>query len=419
MSLTGILLDVSGSMKRNIGSGIDEKGGPWAQPIFNVIDDLIEHDLTSENRVFAIGVGAECPSKEIFDVIGTVQRITEIMQSPATEKHINNMLDILEKNGARNIRKWARDVTLIQNIVSDYMTTLILWRLEWDRDFLWMFVHDILPQGVRATASNIEPRSLFRRRSIAIIREDYYASLGLARRHSLRPVTREDIEEIVERTKPIILNSQWIPLEFCFVEHSFRIGTFPFVKDHSIFSKKDAARILSDVETHSIFYASRIIRGCVGDKELSTKRKQELLKNVEAFIYGGTPLYQSLEETIKLFEGDTSENKLLFVLSDGQPADESMTDIAKINQITSKLNEAGVKIVSCFITGSTNIHPKRLYDEISPGWECGAKFLFSLSSEVPTQHLPRAILVKRGWTIDVANNETKLFIQVNHPDNLR
>jgi hypothetical protein len=56
---------------------------------------------------------------------------------------------------------------------------------------------------------------------------------------------------------------------------------------------------------------------------------------------------------------------------------------------------------------------------MQPGWEPGAKFLFSLSSEVPTQHLPRAILVKRGWTIDIANNETKLFIQVNHPDNLR
>jgi hypothetical protein len=60
-----------------------------------------------------------------------------------------------------------------------------------------------------------------------------------------------------------------------------------------------------------------------------------------------------------------------------------------------------------------------LYDEMQLSWEPGAKFLFSLSSEVPTQHLPRAFLVKRGWTIDIANNKTKLFMQVNHPDNLR
>jgi hypothetical protein len=113
------------------------------------------------------------------------------------------------------------------------------------------------------------------------------------------------------------------------------------------------------------------------------------------------------------------EKKLLFVLSDGLPTDGSNRDIGRINQITSKLRKARVKTLSCFITRSTDIRPKRLYDEMSPLWERGAKFLFSLSSEVPTQLLPRAILVNRGWIIDVANNEVKLFMQVNHPENLR
>ena len=126
MSLTGMILDVSHSMQSKIESGTGEQGGSWAQSIFEVIDNLVEYDVSSENRVFAIGVGANCPRKEIFDVIGTVQRITEIMQMPATEKHINNILDILEKNGARNIRKWAGDVTLIQDTVSDYTATVIL-----------------------------------------------------------------------------------------------------------------------------------------------------------------------------------------------------------------------------------------------------------------------------------------------------
>ena len=84
MSLTGMILDVSHSMQRKIESGTGERGGSWAQSIFEVIDNLVEYDDSSENRVFAIGVGANCPRKEIFDVIGTVQRITEIMQTPAT-----------------------------------------------------------------------------------------------------------------------------------------------------------------------------------------------------------------------------------------------------------------------------------------------------------------------------------------------
>ena len=131
-------------------------------------------------------------------------------------------------------------------------------------------------------------------------------------------------------------------------------------------------------------------------------------------------MYESLKKAIQLFEGDTSKSKLLFVLSDGEPTDGSVKDVVQINQITSKLRKAGAKTVSCFITGSTDIHPKRLYDTMSPDWEPGAKFLFSLSSEVRTQDLvARAVWMKRGWTIDIAKNEKKLFMQVNHPDNLR
>ena len=105
MSLNGILLDVSGSMRDNIGSGVDEKGGPWAQSIFKVIDDLIEHDLTSENRVFAIGVGASC-ILEIFDIIGTLKEIENMeipsyqKNMPATSNRVNEILDILETNGS-------------------------------------------------------------------------------------------------------------------------------------------------------------------------------------------------------------------------------------------------------------------------------------------------------------------------------
>ena len=422
MSLTGMILDVSHSMQSKIESGTGEQGGSWAQSIFEVIDNLVEYDVSSENRVFAIGVGANCPRKEIFDVIGTVQRITEIMQMPATEKHINNILDILEKNGARNIRKWAGDVTLIQDTVSDYTATVILWELRSDGDFLSTFVHEFLPRSVQdgePTASVVEP-NLFSRRSGALTRQanSYYASIA----SRIRPAKRKDIEKIVEKAKCYTIEKgQWIRLKYCRAEDSFR--ALKEEVTHSIFSNKDASVILEDVGPHSIFSvqdASRFTRGCVGEKELSTERKQELLENVEPFIvYGLTPLYQSLEKAIQLFKGDVSENKLLFVLSDGEPTDGCKEDVAKINKITSKLKQAGVNIVSCFITRSTHIQPKRLYDEMQLSWEPGAKFLFSLSSEVPTQYLPRAILVKRGRTIDIANNKTKLFMQINHPDNLR
>ena len=357
MSLTGIILDVSGSMRRNIESDIDEEGGPYVQSTFKVIDklfeliddELIEHDLTSENRVFAIGVGANCTKRQIFDVIGTVQEIDNMKMPdyqknmPATKDHINKIFDILERNGARNIRKWAHDVNLIEATVSDHMAALIWTKLETDGQFLSKFVHEFLPFACRDTVPTVSYDSSqgFVKLVQFLLGKplNMVENVGVRAVSCFRSATGEEIEEMVEKAK-------------CY-----------FLKDvgiQSIFSVQDA---------------SRIIRGCVDEKRLSTERKQELLENVEPFIYGYTPLYESLEKATKLFQGDTSENKLLFVLSDREPTDGSNEDSDKINKITSKLTRAGVKIG--FITSSTNIHPKRLYDQISPGWERGAKLLFS------------------------------------------
>lgn len=392
MSLIGIILDVSHSMRSSIKTDTNEEHGPWSQTAFNVIDDFIQLNHSLENHIFAIGVGANCAGNysgnEIFDLIGTVKKVMEIMEIPATENHIDNILNILEKNGARNVRKWTRDIALIQQAVSDYTATMILENLESDEHFRCVFVHEFLPAAVRDTETtrpHAAPRVGTGIRSAAFTgRDSVYSSLV----SRIKPATKEDIEKIVERAKTYMISKgKWM--------HMKDVGM------QSIFSVQEAAHI---------------IRGCVDDKTLSTKRRLQLLENIEHFIYGLTPLYQSLEKAISLFEKDTSGNKFLFVLSDGKPTDSSRKEI---NEISSQLSKAGVRVVSCFITGSAEIQPKRLYDEMQPGWEPGAKFLFSLSSEVPTQHLPRTILIKRGWRIDVANNETKLFVQINHPDNLR
>ena len=398
MSLTGILLDVSGSMQKSIGRGIDKQGGLWARSIFKVIDDLIKHDLTSENRVFAIGVGANGPS-EIFDVIGTLQEIENLeigsdrrrmRTTRATMECIDEILYILERNGARNIRQWVKDITFIQDELSENLAALVLQELQSNDKFLKEFVYDFLPPICRDNDTIKMAQSIPMFGSVLTWCED----VAVRQCSYFRSSTRQDIQEVVEKAKRYIFKD---------VEIANR-HFFKKVEDHSIFSVQDA---------------SDIIRGCVDEEELSTKREGELLENVKPFIYGRTPLYASLEKATKYFKRDNSENKMLFVLSDGDPTDGSKEDNTKIMQITSELREAGVKVVSCFVTRSTGIDPKRLYDTIQPGWESGAKFLFSLSSHVPTQHLTRAILAKRGWKIDINNNETRLFVQVNHPDNLR
>ena len=402
MSLTGILLDVSGSMGRNVGSGVDEEGGPWARSIFKVIDDLIEHDLTSENRVFAVGVGAN-RTPEIFDIIGTLQEIENLEKCrsnarnrQAIRERITEILRILQDNGARNIRKWVPDITLIENRVSEKMAEVALKELKWNDEFREKFVEEFLPPSCRGspTVKTYQPIPVL---GFALSRTEDALVWGVS---CLKTATKEDINEVVEKAKNYILNDVEIARR-----HFFK----KLQVSQSIFSVKEA---------------SRIIRGRVDENKLTTERMKKLLKNVEPFIYGRTPLYESLERAKELFKIDNSKHKLLFVLSDGDPTDGPEDANPKIKQITYELSRAGVQVVSCFVTRSEDVDPRRLYDEMQPSWKPGAKFLFSLSSHVPTQHLPRAIMVKRSkeddnWKIDIDKNETRLFTQVNHPKHLR
>ena len=397
-SLTGILLDVSDSMRRSIGKGTDEEGGPWARSIFEVIDNIIKNDISPDNHVFAIGFGAS-RGEEVFDIIGTLEQIpnqgTDV-QVPVTPDHINEIFDKLEGAGARSIRRWAA-VEVVSEALTDNLAVVFLKKFESDKPFLKVFVEKCLPPACRdwpehsrepEHSGEPEPRRIITPSDLLwelTVRaaNSAYASLAT----TFRTATVADVKEVVEKAKAYLLKK---------------------VDVNSIFNVQDA---------------SDVVHGCVGEKKLTKERSQELLHSVEPYIYGYTPLYQSIEKAIELFETNATKfrnhKKLLFILSDGYPSDEDVSDPGRKDRALSKLTIAGVTVVSCFITDTTQIDPRRLFSSMGPDWDRGAKFLFSFSSKVSTQSLPRTIFVKRGWTIDITNNETNLFLQVNHPEHLR
>ena len=395
-SFTGILLDVSGSMRRSIGEGTDEKGGPWARSIFEVIDNLIKYDISSDNHVFAIGFGAGC-GEEIFDIIGTLEQIPnqDDVQVPVTADHINEIFDILEGAGARTIRKWA-EVEVVKKALTDNLAVVFLNKFKSDQSFLKEFVEKILPSACRD----------WQKLELGPFLGGQLAVAGVIFR-------REVISPVLEVGQDA----------FSSVVTTFKTATVADVKE---VVEKAKAYLLKKVDVDSIFNvqkASDVVHGCVGEKKLTKERSQELLHSVEPYIYGYTPLYQSIEKAIELFETNVTKfrnhKKLLFILSDGYPSDEDVSDPERKDRALSKLTTAGVTVVSCFITDTTQIDPRRLFSSMGPDWDRGAKFLFSLSSKVSTQSLPRTLFVKRGWTIDITNNETNLFLQVNHPEHLR
>ena len=58
-------------------SGADKEIGSWAKSIFEVIDSLIQHDVSDSNFVFAIGFGADSKHVQVFDILSTLDEITE------------------------------------------------------------------------------------------------------------------------------------------------------------------------------------------------------------------------------------------------------------------------------------------------------------------------------------------------------
>ena len=370
-ALIGILLDVSDSMRDNVGSGVDEDGGPWALSIFEVIDNLIKHDVSPDNSVFALAFGAR-GGDQLLDILTCLQ--SSKCDQKATDDQIEKIYRILEGAGAKYIRKWARR-EVVQGVFTQHKACLFLEKAESDEDFPKTFVQTCLPPKCRVFPGGALAAQLLTGAEHAC------ASVW----SSIREATEEDIQGALTKAQPLLV--------------SFK---------PRIFNVKEA---------------SDVLHGYIDEGELSKERSRELLEKVEPYIYGATPLYQAIRTATKCFEKHAStfqsHKKLLFVLSDGDPTDGGENDSAAIKKVATRLENAGVTVVGCFVTQSKTIQPRQMFSKMNTNWDSGSKFLFSLSSTITTQSIPRTMFVKRDWSIDFENNETRLFLQVNHPDHLR
>ena len=154
-----ILVDLSESMKEIVAGKVKADCGPWARSVFKVAGGLIKHDVPSSNGTFALAFGSRIDSREVFDLLGTLEKANEeqssiqALQSGATLRDmINEVLDILENKGARRVRTWAHMNVLLQ--VLDITTAAtMLYFLQRNPDFAGRFVHEILSYPENASWS--------------------------------------------------------------------------------------------------------------------------------------------------------------------------------------------------------------------------------------------------------------------------
>ena len=345
----------------------------------------------------------------MFDIIGTLKniekqreridqpKITEIIDpEPVTPRHIDMIIRKLEGVGAHTIRKWVTEEEF-SRVVTDDMAVMLLNKFESDESFLKKFAQEFLPPASRDWSESfpqVLPGHLYSAQSAAATVTSRF-----------KRAIVEDIREVVSRVTPYLVDEKREKVEPKLLEE-----------------KKETVGVTVD-SIFNVQEASDVLHRCFDEKGLSKERSRELLKSVEPYIYGGKPLYQSIEKATELFQTKafmfSSHKKLLFILSDGEPTDGQTTDRERIDRMVSKLATAGVTVVSCSITDCASINPRRLFSRVEPAWDRGAKFLFSLSSKLPMKSLPRTIFVERDWTIDDTSDEAHLLLQVNDPKQLQ
>ena len=512
-TLTGIVVDVSYSMKNSVGDGVNVEGGSWARSIFKVVNELIKHDVSSSNQTFALAVGS--PSHpEVFDLLSTVGKpqkehlkeqwsIEYLRSERSKESLIHEALTILERNGAPYVRIWAKMDVLLK-VVDAATAAEILYFLKKSSEFTKKFVSECLPIVCLGLVPFI--RSLFvsvfrprERRDCSVNEGALFRLLNLQEsgtEDSVRKAIEKGKKLVVETMKTLeivgvskaaiksvrnaseilhasieqsfILDLQsrktkeemidealfileangasrvriWGKMDVLLevIDDTTVAGILHHLKRSSEFTNKfvkflpEECRELS-LEKESVYLmagligsemqrsatkesvkevvkkSNQLIAASTTNQELTDEEVDMLLKAVEPYVYGRTPLIQAIRDSVDLFSYPEFANhqKLLFILSDGEPDDESSPPIQELSDLK-------VTTVSCFITNRGLSDPRRLYSILDENWEEPAKFMFTMSSTIKTQKIPRTLFVKRGWKIDIDNNETRLFFQVNHPD---
>ena len=381
----GILVDVSGSMRNSVGDEkVEVDGGPWARSVFKVIDELIKHDVPSSNQTFALAFGSNVGSREVFDLLSTVEKankeqsLIEALKSWTTRRDlINVILFVLECNGAPRVRTWAH-MNLLLKVVDDATAAAMVYYLKRNHEFTRRFVHEILPRECREIVLEVG----------SLAKEGVYhlagllSWVGLVRPDIQESATEESVKDVIEKGKQLLFELRMMDVNKAAIK--------------------------------SVQKASEILRDSVGGQEVNDERINELTETVEPYIYGGTPLFRAIEHSVELFSHSEFANheKILFILSDGDPSDGKDERHPQLR----KLSKLGVKIASCFITREKISNPRRLYGSRNAKWKEPAKFMFGISSIIKMEEIPRTLFVKKGWDIDFFNNETRIFFQVNHPD---
>ena len=192
--------------------------------------------------------------------------------------------------------------------------------------------------------------------------------------------------------------------------------------DEAVYSSeayKLARKIIDCPKARPVQHVSKMIDDLLrseGSSSMSSSsslhdRIRETIEPIKPHIYGGTPMCAALNNAKNVLMETSTNQKVLFILSDGESGDGNPRPIAEV------LRKFDVTIVTCFLTSDPIIEPRRLFDEPDPSWSThdGRLVLFEMSSCMENTHTPISYLVDANWVLPTSG-VSRLFIQANRLD---
>ncbi|CAF0865067.1 unnamed protein product [Adineta steineri] len=375
--LAGILVDVSGSMKDSLQLHVQptDQDVTRAQSIFTTIMNIVgrEVDFPRNHDVFVLAFGLQnvdtCDLLALLDYIQTIDLGSD-------ERGHENLNGLLANNGAPYADKYIREYVskrqaqflfkfYSQNENRSMLTDIVqkLPRVCKENDV----VANVMHGGVRVA--------------------NWIPGLKLGNRAEENQ-TKEKVEDAIKHAKDVIRQRSLARLR---TMEKPRSKTFQSTTN---LLKQVTGTSANSSETQSTFTSAQLAA---------------LVDSIEPFIYGGTPMCKAMQSALDTYCISSHEQKVLFLLSDGESTDGDPARFA------SQLHDKKVLVFACLLTSQSISYPRRLYYKADPNWSQAQKQMFELSSAVENCHSAMSILLEQGWELP-ADGHSRLFIQANHPD---
>jgi hypothetical protein len=164
-----------------------------------------------------------------------------------------------------------------------------------------------------------------------------------------------------------------------------------------------------------LFLLSDITSSTVDVVQLAKEwpRYKSHVEGLATEMFGSTPMREGLSTIQQRFQSEAGREhseRILFLLSDGEPTDSRPDEIVRI---ADELKRDGIFVVSCFVTSEDLAEARHIYGRAPSHWPAGARLMFDCSSVVPEGSPFLFYLKEHRWKVDDGG---RLFTQLNQSE---